>query len=145
MSMEVWVALPVGEIVTTTSVVAEARRQGFEIDLPQTMEFDDLSGFVPGGLAGERAGVEVDIVDPLRDPDMAEAFGERVPAIGRIVAFSWGGSFVEGAFAYVFAASLVGGHDGVCFDPQEGEILPVERIVEIAHSLLEAQSSASAG
>jgi hypothetical protein len=145
MSMEVWVALPAREIVTVEGVVAEARSQGFELDLPETMEFDDLAGFLPGGLAGERAGVEVDIVDPLHDPDMADAFGERMQAIARIVAFRWGGSFVEGAFAYVFAAALVAGHDGVCFDPQEGEILPAERIVAIAHGLLEAQRSTPFG
>jgi hypothetical protein len=145
MSMEVWVALPAGEIVTAQGVMAEARRQGFELDLPQDMEFDDLSGFLPGELDGERAGAEIDIVDPLHDPDMTEAFGERMHVIARIVAFRWGGSIIEGAFAYVFASALVTGYDGVCFDPQEGEILLAERIAGIGRSLLDAGRSTPVG
>ncbi|AMJ59489.1 hypothetical protein [Bosea sp. PAMC 26642] len=145
MSMELWVALPAGEVVTAAGIVTGARSLGFELDLPDAMEFDDLDGFLPSGLAGERAGAEIQIVDPLRDPDMAEAFGERAGSIARIVAFSWGGSFLEGAFAFVFAAALVAGHDGVCFDPEAGEIVSVERIVETAHGLLEAQRSTPVG
>lgn len=144
MSMELWVGLPAGETVTPEKIMEAARGLGFELELPGDFEFDDVAGFQPGGLAGEPAGAEIDIVDPLRDPDMAEAFGERTHAIARIVAFRWGGSFAEGAFAFAFGAALVAVHDGVCFDPEEGEILPLERIVEVGLDLLAAEKATPA-
>lgn len=145
MSMELWVALPVGEVVTAAAVVAEARHLGFDLALPDAMVFDELAGFQPGSLDGETAGVEVEVFDRYDVADMAEAFGERASTMGRIAAFRWSGSFIEGAFAYVFAAALVAANDAVCFDPEEDALLPVERIVEVARSLLTEANRASAG
>jgi len=145
MTTELWVALPVGEEVTPAAISAQARQLGFELALPGMMVFDEVAGFQRGSLDGEPAGVEMDIFDRYDVADMAEAFGERATTMGRIAAFRWGGSFIQGAFAFVFAAALVAGHDAVCFDPEGDEILPVERIVEIAHSLLAEARRGSAG
>jgi hypothetical protein len=145
MSMELWVALPVGEEATPAAISAQARHLGFDLGLPGTMVFDEVAGFQRGSLDGEPAGAEMEIFDRYDVADMAEAFGERATTMGRIAAFRWSGSFIEGAFAYVFAAALVAGHDAVCFDTEEGEILPVERIVDIAHSLLAQAHKGSAG
>jgi hypothetical protein len=136
MSIELWVALPVGEEVTPATISAQARHLGFDIVLPATMVFEELAGFQRSSLDGEPVGVEMEVFDRYDVADMAEAFGDRASIMGHIAAFRWDGSFIEGAFAHVFAAALVAGHDAVCFDTEEGEILPVERIVEVAHSLL---------
>jgi len=127
--------------VTASGLVAQARALGFDLDLPKAMVFEEVDGFQPGLLDGETAGAEIMLYDRYDAADMMEAFGEITLSIGRIAAFSWGSSFIEGAFAHVVAAALVAGHDGVCFDPQEGEMLPVERIVAIAYSLKSAEGT----
>lgn len=144
MSMELLVGLPAGMTTTGGAIAAEARRLGLELSFDEDFSLDDVGGFQPGRLAQMQAGIEIDVSDRAELEDEVELFGSHADGIARVVAFYWGASFVEGAFAYAVAAALVAACKGICFDPQEGELLSLDQAVRGAHALLsEARKQAA--
>jgi hypothetical protein len=136
MSMELLVGLPAGTAVTGEMIAAEARRLGFELSFDEDFSLDDVGGFQPGRLAQMQAGIEIDVSDRAEVEDLGELFGPHADEIVRVVAFYWGASFVEGAFAYAVAAALIAACKGICFDPQEDELLSLEQVVQAVEGLL---------
>lgn len=144
MSMELLVGLPAGTTTTGEAIAAEARRLGLELSFDEEFSLDDIGGFQPGWLAQMQAGIEIDVSDLAELDDVAELFGPHADGIARVVAFYWGASFVQGAFAYAVAAALIAACKGICFDPQEDELLSLEQTVQAAEGLLsEARKQAA--
>ncbi|RDJ23198.1 hypothetical protein DWF00_21380 [Bosea caraganae] len=143
MSMELYVALPTRDPITVETLVESSRQLGIELAFDAEVVFEKAGGFQPGALAGEQTGVEIDFFEPEYEPEVTELFDGALSPLARIVAFRWGGDYMEGAFALAVAAALVAGHDGICFDPQEGMILSVEQLVEFTHGMVvEAREAA---
>lgn len=144
MSMELLVGLPAGTAITGEMIAAEARRLGFELSFDEDFSLDDVGGFQPGRLAQIEAGIEISVYDRAEVEDLVELFGPQAEGIVRVVAFYWGASFVEGAFAYAVAAALITACKGICFDPQEDEQLSLEQAVRAVEGLLsEARKQAA--
>lgn len=138
MSMELLVRLPAGATADGVKLTAQAKRLGFELSFNAPFSLDSADGFQQGKLAGFEAGVEVNIVGRGDSDQVSELFGDQADKLEKIVAFYWGGSFVEGAFAFAVAATLVAACNGVCFDPQEDELLSLEQVRQEAEILLDA-------
>lgn len=136
MSMELLVGLPAGTTTTGEAIAAEAGRLGFELSFDEDFSLDDVGGFQPGRLVQMQAGIEISVYDRAEVEDLVELFGPQADGIARVVAFYWGASFVEGAFAYAVAAALISACTGICFDPQEDEQLSLEQAVQAVEGLL---------
>lgn len=136
MSMELLVGLPAGMTISGEGIAAEAARLGLALSFDEDFSLDDVDGFQPGRLAQMQAGIEISVSDRAEVEDAAELFGPNVDDIVRIVAFYWGASFVEGAFAYAVAAALISACKGVCFDPQEDEQLSLQQTVQAVEGML---------
>lgn len=135
MSMELLVGLPAGATIDGAAVAAEAKRLGLELAFDQNFSLDDVGGFQPGKLAGLQSGVEIEVSD-RPETEVLEYFGAHADKLARIVTFYWGASFAEGAFACAVAAVLVSSCQGVCYDPEGGEIRSLDQVVEDALILL---------
>ncbi|MBA4220347.1 hypothetical protein [Bosea vestrisii] len=138
MSMELLVGLPAGMTTTGGAIAAEAARLGLTLSFDKGFSLDDVDGFQPGRLAQMQAGIEISVSDRTEVDDLVELFGPNAEGIARVVAFYWGASFVEGAFAYAVAAALISACKGICFDPQEDEQLSLEQTVQAAEGMLSA-------
>lgn len=136
MSMELLVGLPAGVTTTGEAIAAEARRLGLELSFDEDFLLDDVDGFQPGKLTQMQAGIEISLSDRAEVDDLVELFGPHSDGIARVVAFYWGASFVEGAFAYAVAAALISACKGICFDPQEDEQLSLQQTVQAVEGLL---------
>jgi len=145
MSMELLVGLPARARADGLELAAQAKRLGFELSFNGAFSLDGADGFQPGKLAGLEAGVEINIVEQGEVEEMSELFGAQADKLEKVVAFYWGGSFVEGAFAYAVAAALIAVCNGVCFDPQEDELLLLEQVRQVAEDLLDAARKQPAG
>lgn len=143
MSMELLVGLPTKDTITAEAIAEPARRLGLQLAMLDDFSLNAASGFQPGELAGVKTGAEISLYEP-DDPELAECFGDTLDPLARIVAFYWSSDYMEGAFALAVAAALVAGHGGVCFDPQEGEIVPVEQIVKAVHGMMACARDAAA-
>lgn len=144
MSMELLVGLPTKDTITAEAIAEPARRLGLLLAMLDDFSLNDASGFQPGELAGVKTGAEISLYEPDADPEMTACFGTALDPLARIVAFYWSSDYMEGAFALAVAAALVAGHGGVCFDSQEGEIMPVEQIVKAAHEMVACARDAAA-
>lgn len=133
MSMELYVALPTRDPITVETLVESGRQVGLDLAFDPDVVFEEARGFQPGALGGERTGVEIDFFEPAADPELTELFDGTLSHVERIVAFRWGSDHLECAFAMAVAAALVNRHQGVCFEPEEGVLLPLDRIVAGAH------------
>ncbi len=129
MSMELYVALPTLAPISIEAVMAEGQRLGLDLTFDEGAVFEDTGGFQSGTLAGTRTGVEIDVFGAAAEPEIAELFDEALSGAAQIVAFRWHGNLMECAFAMAVAATLVSDGKGVCFDPQEDAMLPLERIL----------------
>ena len=136
MSMELLVGLPAGATTTGEAIAAEAKRLGLQLSFDEDFSLDDVGGFQPGQLAQMQAGIEISVSDRVEVEDLVELFGPQADGIARVVAFYWGASFVEGAFAYATAAALISACKGICFDPQEDEQLSFEQAMQAVEGLL---------
>ncbi|PZR96812.1 MAG: hypothetical protein DI537_00435 [Stutzerimonas stutzeri] len=145
MSMELLVGLPAGATADGVKLSAQAKQLGFELSFNGPFSLDSADGFQPGKLAGFEAGIEVDIVGRDEIDEISELFGEQANKLEKVIAFYWGGSFVEGAFAFAVAAALVAACNGVCFDPQEDELLSLEQVRQEAEILLDEARRQPAG
>lgn len=144
MSMELLVGLPAGATTTGKAIAAEARRLGLELSFDEDFLLDDVDGFQPGRLAQMQAGIEISLSDRAEAEDLVELFDPHSDGIARVVAFYWGASFVEGAFAYAVAAALISACKGICFDPQEDAQLSLDQVVRAVEGLLsEARKQAA--
>lgn len=133
MSMELYVALPTRDPITVEALVQSGRELGLDLAFDACVVFEEAGGFQPGALAGDPTGVEIDFYGPEDDPELTELFDGALSQLARIVAFRWGGDHMECAFAMAVAAALVSNHQGVCFEPHEGVIFPLDRIVAGVH------------
>ncbi|MCV9940054.1 hypothetical protein OIU35_27180 [Boseaceae bacterium BT-24-1] len=145
MSMELLVGLPTGATADGAGLAAQANSLGFELSFSGAFSLDSADGFQPGKLAGLEAGVEIDIVERAEVEEMSDLFGEQADKLEKVIAFYWGGSFAEGAFAYALAAALIAACNGICFDPQEDELLSLEQVRQGAEGLLDAARKQPAG
>lgn len=135
MSMELWVGLPAGATIDRAAVEAEAKRLGLALSLNQDFSLDAVGGFQPGRLEELEAGIEINVYDRSEIEEMLEPFGAEAEKLARIVAFYWGASFAEGAFADALAAVLVSACGGICFDPEGDELLGLDQLVQAARDM----------
>jgi hypothetical protein len=135
MSMELWVGLPAGATIDRAGVEAEAKRLGLALSLDQDFSLDEVGGFRPGRLEELQAGIEVSVYGGSDIEEMLEPFGAEADTLARIVAFYWGASFAEGAFADGLAAVLVSACGGICYDPEGDELLGLDQLVQAARDM----------